>query len=669
MKRLVLFIGVLSITVGCWSNAVPTQCPDVLLQGFYWDSYQTKSLWGDTRWSTLQKQCDEIGAYFDGVWLPPSSFGGGVGYHVKQYCNQNSDWGTSEQLEDLITSLHNVGVKVIADIVINHGGTLTGWCDFAPEAFGTYGTFTPDVSWICRTDEVNTDSKSSAECKGNATGSADDGYGSEANYGAARDWDHQSPQVQAMFKAYLQWLINDIHYDGFRYDYGKGFHTSHINDYNTASNPYISFVEYWDGNSSTLIQRLKDAQQNTMTLDFSLKYSAIDGIAKGNYSKCKASGLMGRGYSKYAVNFIDNHDMYARDGNEFGGKGQSMTDAKRPYLLQANAYILCMPGVPCVFYPHWMKYKENIAPMIEARHLAGVHSESEVVDESTAMGYKATITGTNGTIVLLLGDRSSEAITDYRCYTQGDGYAIWISSLQREVPPRLQVTPSCDFTDGIDVSLQMVGGTCEDATIYYTTDGTTPAEHSSSTQTTISLHFTTTTTLKAFIKCENIQTEVQTFTYTLFVPQTTPLVVKFWKPNTWDKVYFYAFTRGTKDVPIDLDGKGSNTWPGMLWTTKDADDWYIYTFSPEYKEVYAIFNAGSGKEQSADLYVDRDVCYYWDSFIKSAQISSDCLYHPTPVEMVMVDAESTTIRKIFRDGQMVIIRAGKEYSVTGTLLK
>ena len=71
------------------------------------------------------------------------------------------------------------------------------------------------------------------DCK--ATGNPDDGYGSEANYEAGRDWDHNNAKVREMCKAYLKWLRNDIKIDGFRYDYCKGFHNSHINDYNTAA--------------------------------------------------------------------------------------------------------------------------------------------------------------------------------------------------------------------------------------------------------------------------------------------------------------------------------------------------------------------------------------------------------------------------------------------------
>lgn len=47
-----------------------------------------------------------------------------------------------------------------------------------------------------------------------------------------------------------------------------------------------------------------------------------------------------------------------------------MTPALKDRLMQANAFLLGMPGVPCVFYPHWQKYKADLKPMIDARKLA-----------------------------------------------------------------------------------------------------------------------------------------------------------------------------------------------------------------------------------------------------------------------------------------------------------
>lgn len=396
-------------------SAVPSECPDVMLQAFYWDSYQNKG-YGDTKWATLKNQVGEITTYFSLVWLPPSSDAGdkgGLGYHPKQYGVQSSKLGNQMELRNLISAFHDNNTKVIADIVINHAGNRSSWCDFYTQSFGAYGNFSPTEAWICKTDEVNTTTDSSVgSCKGKATGATDDGYGSEANYPSARDWDHTNVQVQNMCKAYLQWLKNKIGYDGWRYDYCKGFKTTHINDYNVASSPYLSVMEYWDGNIANLKSRIDQASKNTMTFDFAMRYDAFrDGIRAKNYAKLKNAGLRSRGYSKYAVTFVDNHDTFQRSGThdspDIGNKkdGSSINDAA--LILQANAYILAMPGIPCVFYPHWIKYKAEIKEMVKARWIAGVHSESTVTSEESGSNYyKATIVGKTGEIRLLLGSAS-----------------------------------------------------------------------------------------------------------------------------------------------------------------------------------------------------------------------------------------------------------------------
>lgn len=436
-------------------SAVPSQCPDVMLQGFYWDSYRDSGF-GDTKWKTLTSQASELGKYFSLIWLPPSCKGTsnpGMGYIASQYSDQNSSFGTVMDLRSLIVALHNNGTKVIADIVINHCGNASSWCDFKPENFSPYGSFNPQGSWITKNDEVSSAS-GAGSCKTCSTNSnMDDGYGDEANYGAARDWDHKNSNVQAMCKAYLQWMKGKMLYDGFRYDYCKGFASSHINDYNKASQPYFSVMEYWDGNVNTLKSRIDGAGKNTLTFDFAAKYSVFrDGIYKKLYNNLKTGGLRPQGYSKYAVTFIDNHDTFDRgNGGEVteAGNGSSVNNAD--VMIQCNAYLLSMPGVPCVFYPHWVKYKSEIQAMIQARWIAGVHSESQVKDETSGSGfYKATIVGKTGEIRLLIGANSDwntspgggyiKAYAGHNCGVYYKGTGAWPRVVETDLIPVQQET-------------------------------------------------------------------------------------------------------------------------------------------------------------------------------------------------------------------------------------
>ncbi len=433
-----------------YSGSVPAKCPDVMLQAFYWESYQDPNItgsatkvYGRTKWADFKngkasdgitRLAEEMGQWFDLIWLPPmSNSSGGVGYHPKQYSNMKSDWGEQQNLKTIITTFHENGARVVADIVINHAEGQNGWCDFPEQNFGTYGKFSPKPSWICQTDEMNWDEKKdkAGYCYGKATGANDDGYGSEANYPDARDWDHTNAEVQNMFKAYLKWLRGEMKIDGFRYDYCKGYKNSHINDYNKAAEAYFSVMEFWDGNVNTLQYHLGEAGWNTLTFDFATKYTAFnDGIAKDNYCALKGAGLLGAGKGRYACTFLDSHDSFLRqdqygNSNEFMGYNNSMNHTDK--VMQCYAYLLSMPGVPCVFYPHWVAMKDQIKAMINARYKTGVHSESSVSDDCGNGSYTATITGTNGQIRLLIGPNSGYNTTPagFTLAAKGNGYGVY----------------------------------------------------------------------------------------------------------------------------------------------------------------------------------------------------------------------------------------------------
>ena len=604
-----------------YTSSVPSACPDVMLQGFYWDSNQDKQ-YGNTRWNTLYAQASEIVAYFDLVWLPPSAkSSGGVGYLPAQYSNQNSAWGTRAELEALISALHNGGTKVVADMVVNHVSNKSNWCDFYEYNFGDYGTFSPDASWICKTDEVNSDA-SAGDCKGAATGSNDDGYGSEANYAAARDWDHNNEQVREMCRAYAKWMIDVMKYDGFRYDYCKGFHNSHVSDYNTAAKAYFSVMEYWDGNKDVLLSRLADANYNTLIFDFDVKYAALNrGIGKGNYAACKGPGLLGAGKGKYAVTFVDNHDTYQRDnGNDYVGD-----------ILQANAFILSMPGVPCVFYPHWKENKDAIGAMILARKAVGVHSESPVNDEADGGGYRATIQGTNGTLILELGNKVSGSQSGYTKAASGNGYAMWIKT-SSAVAPQLIVSPGSTTykSETLQVEMKTVGDS-GNAMIYYTLDGSDPKTSSSKKTYSGVVTIQGTVTLKAYAEANGAATEVQTHTYTYKAPQQTAITVAFMKPTEWEKVYVYSWNYA--DGEGKPETKYTGDWPGKELTAVNENGYHYHTFDASLKEINFIFNAGQGKDQTADLWTDEDVCYTWQN---GAEVKlEDC--GKTPIENVVVE--------------------------------
>ncbi len=421
------------VTPGDYATAVPSQCTDVMLQAFYWNS-DVDNTYGTTKWTVLLSQASEISQYFQLVWLAPScnSKTNSMGYLPTKYYYQRNSMGREDDLRSLISALHDGGTRVLADVVINHAGNKSNWIDFFDQDFGTYGYFKPNSKWITKDDEASTAEGGKYASK--LGPNYDDGQnGTDANFAGARDFDHKNDSVQKMCRAYLKFLKYTMNYDGFRFDVAGGYHVSHINDYVTNAKPYFSVMEYWKGDANILKTRIDEAGKNNLAFDFAAKYSVYrDGIFYKSYDKCKNGGLRGKGYSKYAVTFIDNHDTFNRsDNDDVANKRDGSSINDKSLMMRCNAYLLSMPGVPCVFWPHWVKYKSEIKAMINARRMAGIHSESSVQEESGNGYYRATVQGKYGSVKLMLGTAANDAApagytqavkgTDYAMYYTGTG--------------------------------------------------------------------------------------------------------------------------------------------------------------------------------------------------------------------------------------------------------
>jgi len=443
MKRVTLFVlSVLFLTGASPLRAenigVPSECEDVMLQCFYWDSHTLKK-YGRTKWADLLPDSTAIRENFDVVWFPPSAKStGGVGYYHVCLSEQGGAWGQKASLVNLIAALHRGNTKCLADIVINHRGNCSNWCDFCPDDFGEgYGKFQLEQTHICKGDECFTTKEStcyaaSKEYRGNSDTGTNDG--------GARDLDHTSEYVQNWAKTYVRWMREVMKYDGFRYDMTRGYHGQYLSMYNEVGKPYMSVSEYWMDDIKDPLQHLAETNNNTMIFDFPLKWKIKDALGGNTPSltllKNPSNSFRGQGKEKYAVTFIDNHDTFERSDNtgaEFGGYNVDLSTAKvKNKILQANAYILMMPGVPCVFWPHWKSYTWEINQLIKIRKLAGIHSESKVTDETaTQTSYSATIEGHHHKAILRLGSGRDKTVpAGYYVHAEGEDYAVYMEGVQ-----------------------------------------------------------------------------------------------------------------------------------------------------------------------------------------------------------------------------------------------
>lgn len=397
----------------------PSKYTGVMLQGFYWDSYR------HSQWSVLESQASELAPYFSLVWIPQSGKAKNnpsMGYDVLYYFNQNSSFGTEAQLRSMITTFKKHGIGTIADVVINHRADISTWIDFPSESYkGVTYTMTPDA--IVSNDEA-------AE-EGKTTGTnPDTGDG----WDGMRDLDHSNTQVQNLIQVYLNYLKNDLGYLGFRYDLVKGYAPSYTGQYNKAAKVQFSVGEYWDGYDKIknwLDGTAVNGLYQSAAFDFPNKYQLNKACNDGNWGELvwKRNGTLNQPaglihmntLQRYAITFVDNHDTGRKEKDHSANRLHSN-------IVAANAFILTMPGTPCVFLEHWRSYKEEIKALIKARQAAGIHNESEVTVLATANDiYAAEATGLYGKLIVKVGPSLAyNAPTGYKLVTYGENYAVWL---------------------------------------------------------------------------------------------------------------------------------------------------------------------------------------------------------------------------------------------------
>ena len=590
LTTLVAMLPLLAMAQG-W----PENYEGVMLQGFYWDSYN------DSKWTVLEAQADELAEFFNLVWIPQSANTGGgtsMGYDDKFWFNNyNSSFGTKTELLSMINTFKSKGIGTIADVVINHRKNASNWVDFPAETYKgvTYQLKSTD---ICRNDDG-----------GAAKKWADDhGYELSKNNDTGEDWsgfrdlDHKSENVQTNVKAYLKMLLEDLGYAGFRYDMTKGYAASFTGLYNAYSQPTYSVGEYWDGNVYALknwIDGTKvDGAVQSAAFDFAFRYVVRD-AANGN----KWYDLSPKGktlnfdpdYCRYSVTFIENHDTQYRDAN-------NQNDPIRLNVEAGNAFMMVLPGTPCVFLKHWMNYKESIKQMIYVRQLAGIHnmSKTQALTNSTLNNYYVYLTrGTRGTVLAAMGSTSYTIPNTYVEVVSGTNYRL---ALSKSTETAWASKPSGEYSGKQTVTLTAVSQS-DDARIVYTLDGSEPtASNGTIVNNNTSVTLTQDCTLKAGLLIGGAVNGLIMRNYVIkpddgFVAHKITVYLKdpTVAPNNWPRVNFYSW---------DSNGLLMNSdWPGETITdVKEVDGmkFYYQTYEIPTKDYYLNFVFSQGGATAPD---------------------------------------------------------------------
>ena len=408
MKKIMTTLFAAIFPLVMMAQGWPANYTGVMLQSFEWDGFD------GTKWTALTSRANELSDCFDLIWVPNSGQTAGgasardMGYMPCYYFNQNTIFGTEEQLRNMISTYKAKGTGFIADVVINHKNGVTNWINFPNETYGSYSVSWVPTEDICCTDECNSNGYHTT----GAQDTGDDFYG-------CRDLDHTKSRVQDNMITYQKFLLNEIGYVGVRLDMVKGYSGQYTKIYNQASNPTYSVGEYWDGDYNAVMGWINATGKTSAAFDFPLKYIINDAIGNGNYGALSNKGIAGDpNNSRYSVTFVDNHDT-GRDNNKLSRDWSA-----------ANAVILAMPGTPCVWMKHYNADKTNIKNMIFARRAAGVSNQSNITKgESSNGGYIIMTQGSNGSVCVQLGGATNNGTpSGMKLVAQGDNYKFYCTS-------------------------------------------------------------------------------------------------------------------------------------------------------------------------------------------------------------------------------------------------
>lgn len=393
---------------------------EIVFQGFNWESWRRQ-------WylELASKAADLSRCGITSVWFPPPTESvAPQGYMPSDLYNLNSAYGSLEELKSCIEEMHNQDLLALGDVVLNHR------CAHKQSPNGVWNIFGGKLGWgpeaiVC--DDPN------FQGRGNPS--------SGDIFHAAPNIDHSQEFVRQDIKEWLNWLRNDVGFDGWRLDFVRGFSGAYVKEYIEASNPAFSIGEYWDslayegGNLSynqdahrqRIVNWINATGGSSSAFDVTTK-GILHSALHNQYWRLidpqgKPTGVMGWWPSR-AVTFLENHDT---------GSTQGHWPFPRDKLTQGYAYILTHPGTPVIFYDHFYEFgiRDVINELIEARRRAGIHCRSPLkIYHANGDGYVAQI---GDTLVMKLGhldwNPSKEVHLDgtwQKFVDKGPEYQIWL---------------------------------------------------------------------------------------------------------------------------------------------------------------------------------------------------------------------------------------------------
>lgn len=287
----------------------------------------------------------------EGIWLSPIFESPTYHkYDVTDYYSIDDEFGTMDDLKELVALAHKRGVKVILDTVINHTGDQNEWFKEFCSAHRHDDYENPYYDFYCYSDSANVPGRSFKKI------ASDDEY-YEANFSSNMpELNYDNEKVRETMLEVAKYYLEEIGVDGFRFDAAKYI-------YFGEKGPNIEFWKWYVGELKKIKPDIYTVGEvwdsDNMVVDYSealncfnFNMGQTDGqicttTKHGDVNKYVSyvSSFIARAKQKnpdaMIIPFITNHDMDRAAGY--------MTVASNFAKVSANLYILG-PGSPFIYY-------------------------------------------------------------------------------------------------------------------------------------------------------------------------------------------------------------------------------------------------------------------------------------------------------------------------------
>lgn len=405
----------------------------ILFQGFEWYLPDDGNYYKD-----MLLKLDELSKMgITAIWLPPVCKGtwtNDTGYGVydlfdlgefDQKGTVRTKYGVKEDLKILIDAIHQRGMQVYADVVLNHKAgaddserfmavkvdandrtkeieeprEIEGWTVFKfPGRQGKYSQFEWNFQHFSGVDfDYLTGDKGIYRILGENKGW---NWGVSSEFGnfdylMFANIDHANNDVKQELIRWANWFVEELHLDGFRLDAIKHIDSTFMNEFSNHlktkfGDKFYLLGEYWDLNIDAKQKYLIDTDYDIDLLDVGLHFNLFEASNRGGDYDLRTifDNTVTKLNSSKSVTFVDNHDSQP---------GQSLNSFVEGWFKEIayGLILLRNEGYPCIFYGDYygiggdrssgIKEKLDVLSMLRKNHAYG--KQDDYFNEPDLIGW------------------------------------------------------------------------------------------------------------------------------------------------------------------------------------------------------------------------------------------------------------------------------------------